>query len=129
MNTIETRPVRVSVACTPEEIIADVRDGRKDSISLFGDLDQAMRDQLAVDAWTIGLRALANAHAAAQEARLKDVGAELLGDFDRQLRAHVEQQQTTMMAVLARFFDPCDGQVSQRLAAFVDDQGVLARLL
>jgi hypothetical protein len=41
----------------------------------------------------------------------------------------VEQQQRTIGAVLARFFDPTDGQVSQRLAAFVDDHGVLARLL
>ena len=31
--------------------------------------------------------------------------------------------------MLGRFFDPKDGQVTQRLAAFVDDQGVLAHLL
>jgi hypothetical protein len=30
---------------------------------------------------------------------------------------------------LRKFFDPQDGQVTQRLAAFVDDQGVLAHLL
>jgi hypothetical protein len=47
----------------------------------------------------------------------------------RHLRAHVEGQQQTIAAVLSRFFDPKDGQVTQRLAAFVDDQGVLARLL
>lgn len=34
-----------------------------------------------------------------------------------------------MTSVMARFFDPSDGQVTQRLSAFVDDQGVLARLL
>lgn len=50
-------------------------------------------------------------------------------DIDRQLRAHVEEQQRTVASVLAKFFDPKDGQVSQRLAAFVDDQGVLAKLL
>jgi hypothetical protein len=31
--------------------------------------------------------------------------------------------------VLARFFDPADGQVTQRFSAFVDDHGVLAHLL
>ena len=31
--------------------------------------------------------------------------------------------------MLERFFDPKDGQVTQRLEAFVDDHGVLARLL
>jgi hypothetical protein len=126
---IRLQPLRVSVLFSSDEVAADVRDTRPDSVTLFGDLDGAARDQLAFDAWTIGLRALGNAHAAAQEANLKDVGATLLGDIDRQLRAHVEQQQQTIGAVLARFFDPNDGQVSQRLAAFVDDQGVLARLL
>lgn len=75
------------------------------------------------------LRALSNAHAQAQESRLQDVGAALASDIDRQLRVHVESQQQTITTVLSRFFDPKDGQVSQRLAAFVDDQGVLARLL
>jgi len=99
------------------------------SLALFGDLDEPQREQLVLDAWTIGLRALHNAHAAAQESKLKDVGEALFADIDRQLRDHVEQQQTTIATVLARFFDPKDGQVTQRLAAFVADEGVLARLL
>jgi hypothetical protein len=45
------------------------------------------------------------------------------------LRQHVELQQQTIAAVLGKFFDPQDGQVTQRLAAFLDDQGLLARLL
>src|SRR5688572_28181302 len=122
-------PLRASVVYTADEISADVRDGRTDSLSLFADLDQAQRDQLVVDAWSIGLRALHNAHSAAQECRLKDVGAALVADIDRQLRTHVEEQRATIASVLAHFFDPKDGQVSQRLAAFVDDEGVLARLL
>src|SRR5262249_27603281 len=110
-----------SVLFTSEEVNADLRDRRPESLTLFEDLDGVARDQLALDAWTIGLRALANAHAAAQESKLKDIGATLLTDIDLQLRAHVEHQQKTVEAVLSRFFDPSDGQVSQRLAAFVDD--------
>jgi hypothetical protein len=121
--------LRASVVYTADEISADVRDRRTDSLSLFADLDQAQRDQLVVDAWSIGLRALHNAHSAAQESRLKEVGAALVADIDRQLRTHVEEQRATIASVLAHFFDPKDGQVSQRLAAFVDDEGVLARLL
>jgi hypothetical protein len=117
------------VVCTSEEIAADVRDRRPDSLVLFGDLDAAQREQLVVDAWSIGLRALHNAHMAAQESRLKDVGDALIADIDRQLRGHVEQQQATISAVLGRFFDPNDGHLTQRLAAFLDDEGVLARLL
>ncbi len=128
-NLIRTQPLSVSVLFAADEVAIDLRDRRPDSLALFGDLDAAVRDQLAHDAWVIGLRALANAHAAAQESKLKDVGAALLGDIDRQLKLYVEQQQQTIGAVLARFFDPNDGQVTQRLSAFVDDHGVLARLL
>jgi hypothetical protein len=128
-NTIRIQPLQVSVLFAADEVSLDLRDRRPDSLTLFGALDEAGRDQFAHDAWTIGLRALANAHAAAQESKLKEVGSTLLVDIDRQLKLHVEQQQQTIGAVLARFFDPNDGQVTQRLAAFVDDQGVLSRLL
>jgi len=110
-------------------VALDLRDRRPDSIALFGDLDDPARDQLAHDAWAIGLRALSNAHQAAQESKLKDVGTALLGDIDKQLKVYVEQQQQTIGAVLTRFFDPQDGQATQRLSAFVDDQGVLAKQL
>lgn len=121
--------LEVSVLLASDEVAIDLRDRRPDSLPLFYDLDDPGRDQLARDAWIIGLRALANAHAAAQESKLKDVGAALLDDIDRQMRRYIEDQQQTIGTVLARFFDPTDGQVTQRLAAFVDDHGVLARLL
>jgi hypothetical protein len=53
----------------------------------------------------------------------------LVEEIDRQLKGHVTSQQQTIASVLGKFFDPTDGQVTQRLAAFVDDQGVLAHLL
>lgn len=128
-NMIGIQPLSVSILFATEEVAIDLRDRRPDSLALFGDLDAPVRDQLAHDAWTIGLRALSNAHAAAQESKLKDVGATLLGDIDRQLTLHVEQQHQKIGGVLARYFDPNDGQVMQRLSAFVDDHGILARLL
>lgn len=128
-NKNRTAPLSASVVFAAEEVALDLRDRRPASIALFGDLDEPARDQLAHDAWAIGLRALSNAHQAAQESKLKDVGTALLGDIDRQLKLYVDQQQQTIGAVLTRFFDPKDGQVSQRLSAFVDDQGVLAQQL
>lgn len=126
---IRPHSLSVSVLLATEEVVVDLRDRRPDSVGLFADLESTARDQLAHDAWAIGVRALANAHAAAQESKLKDVGATLLGDIDRQLKLYVDQQQATIGAVLTRFFDPNEGQVTQRLSAFVDDHGVLARLL
>ena len=128
-TTIRAAQLEASVVYSFDEVAADVRDRRADSLALFGDLDEAQREQLVVDAWSIGLRAIHNAHSAAQESGLRDVGEALVSDIDRQLRAHVDQQQTTIATVLGHFFDPKDGQVTQRLAAFVDDHGVLARLL
>lgn len=110
-------------------VTAELRDSRSDTLRLFDSLSEQERETLAQDAWTIGLRALGNAWAQAQEARLQDVGTSLIADIDRQLRQHVETQQQTISSVLGRFFDPQDGQVAERLAAFLDDQGVLARQL
>jgi hypothetical protein len=128
-NANRPQPLSVSVLFASDEVAIELRDRRPDSLALFSDLDETVREQLAHDAWAVGVRALANAHAAAQESKLKDVGATLLGDIDRQLKLYVEQQQATIGAVLTRFFDPNEGQVTQRLSAFVDDHGVLARLL
>ena len=121
--------ITVDVAATPEEIAVRIADRRPNSLSLFSELTDQQANQLAIEAWTVGLRALANAYAQAQESRLQDIGKGLLEDVDRQLKAHVAAQQETIAGVLGRFFDPNDGQVTQRLAAFVDDQGGLAHLL
>ncbi|WP_281255415.1 hypothetical protein [Cystobacter ferrugineus] len=42
------------------------------------------------------------------------MGEALVSDVDRQLHAHVEQQQPTIATVLARISDPKDGQVTSR---------------
>jgi hypothetical protein len=119
----------VDLAATLEEIAVRIADRRPGSLALFGELSDEQGLQLATDAWMVGLRALASAYAQAQEARLQDIGKTLVDDIDRQLTAHVACQQQTIASVLGKFFDPTDGQVTQRLAAFVDDHGVLARLL
>jgi len=121
--------LEAKVALDGTTVRAEMTDRRPDAVDLFDELSESQREQLALDAWSIGLRALRNAYAQAQEARLADVGQGLLADIDRQLKAHVEEQQRTMTSVLAKFFDPNDGQVSQRLEAFVADQGALAQLL
>lgn len=110
-------------------VTAELRDSRADTFRLFDSLSEQERETLAQDAWTIGLRALGNAWAQAQEARLQDVGTSFIADIDRQLRQHVETQQQTISSVLGRFFDPQDGHVAERLTAFLNDQGVLARQL
>jgi len=99
-------------------VLAEITDCRPDSVAVFGQLSESQREQLALDACAIGLRALVNVHAEAREARLADVGASLLDDLDRQLTAHVEEQQRTIATILDRYFDPNDGQVTQRLRAF-----------
>jgi hypothetical protein len=128
-NASRASELEVSILCSAEVVAAEVRDRRAGSLTLFGGLPPAQREELAHDAWTIGLRALGNAYAAAEEARLGDIGGALVADIDRQLARHVETQQQVMTGVLGRFFDPRDGQVTQRMAAFVEDEGVLARLL
>jgi hypothetical protein len=128
-NANRAPELEVSVLCSAEVVAAEIRDRRPSSLTLFRGLSPAQSEELGHDAWSIGLPALGNAYAAAEEARLTDIGGALVADIDRQLLRHMEVQQQVMTSVLARFFDPRDGHVTQRMAAFVDDEGVLARLL
>ncbi len=108
-NKNRTEPLSVSVRFAKEEVALDLRDRRPDRIALFGDLDEPARDQLAHDAWAIGLRALSKAHQAARESEINDVWTALLGDIDRPLEVLVERHQPTGGVVLTRSFDPFTG--------------------
>jgi len=118
-----------TVQLTDHAVEVVLRDARDQVLTLFTAATSEQREQLSVDAWTIGLRAIANAHAQAQEARLADVGRTLLQDIGTQLDAHVRTQEEAIVGALRKYFDPSDGQVSERLRAFVDDHGSLARML
>lgn len=126
---LRSSQLEAKVAVDRAVVRAEVIDRRADAVDLFDELPEPQREQLALDAWSIGLRALRNAYTQAEEARLADVGHTVLADLDRQLKAHVAEQQRTIASVIAKYFDPNDGQVSQRLQAFVADEGALAQLL
>jgi hypothetical protein len=121
--------VEATVEITGGDLVTALRDRRPDALAFFQGIEDPQRPLFATEAWTIGLRALRNAQSAAEEARLKDIGSSLVADLDGQLKAHVDSQQKQIGSVLARFFDPKDGEVAQRLTSFLADEGVLARLL
>jgi hypothetical protein len=73
------------VTLDESSIEAVLRDSRVDVRPHFEHLTTGQREQFAVDVWMIGLRAMANAHAQAQEARLTDVSRTLLEDLDTRL--------------------------------------------
>jgi hypothetical protein len=106
-----------------------LRDERPEVREQFAALGPDQRTRLALDAWMIGLRAVANAHRQAQEARLVDVSRTLLEDLDTQLAMHVKRQEAALVQGLRQYFDPTDGQLAERLRVFIDDQGALAKLL
>ncbi len=84
---------------------------------------------LALDAWTVGLRALSNAYREARESRLQDIGKSVLEDMDTQLKSTLALQEKQLRDALGQFFDPSSGEVTRRLKDFVDDRGELARFL
>jgi hypothetical protein len=129
MTHLLTSPISVALNLTAQEVIAEINDSRTESVALFSSLDPIQGEALAVDAWRIGLHALANAHAQANEARLADVGKSLMESLDDQLKRFVEGQRETLASLLGKYFDPKDGHVSTRLAEFVSDEGTLARFL
>lgn len=129
MNTNDDTLFSAQVQVQSSQVEAHIRDRRGDTTGLFAELAEQERQQLAQDAWSIGLRALGNAYSQARESRLSEVGESLLGDMTRSLEEQLRVQQKTLQETLARFFDPSDGEMSKRFDAFVDDQGALAQFL
>ncbi len=127
MNT--QAPLTVLVDADADAIEAHIRDHRADSLAIFAPLSETQRTGLVTDAWTLGLRALMNAYKQAEESRLQDIGKALKEDLDKQLAVYVERQQSSLVQVLARFFDPRDGQVVTRLEGFLRDGGDLAKTM
>src|SRR5882724_8115607 len=72
--------LQTSLIISEQTIIAEIKDRRSDTMMIFEQLDESARCQLAQDAWLVGLRAIGNARAQAQEARLADVSRTLLED-------------------------------------------------
>ncbi len=81
------RPLDASVCLEQTQITATIEDRRADILELFDHLAPAQRDQFALEAWKIGLRALASAQAQSQQIQLKEVGESIIID----LRHHLEQ--------------------------------------
>jgi hypothetical protein len=116
--TVRTRSVDVAVS-----------DPRPDTLKTFEALSAPQREQLAHDAWHVGLRALMNAYRQAEEARLEDIGKTLSNDLDEQLRQHADAQEKAIKTALGRYFDPEGGELGTRLRQFMGDEGVLVHLL
>ncbi len=121
--------VTIDVETLEEHVRACVEDRRPESVELFGELARDQQAQLAEDAWTIGLRAIANAYRQAQEARLAEVGHAMVEDMRNKLEAQLQLQNQMVEQELARYFDPKSGEVGARLDAFVADGGALAQCL
>jgi hypothetical protein len=87
-NTVD---LEANVETADDTITAMIRDQRAESVEAFEALTPAQRAQLAVDAWAIGLRALRNARAEAQESQLSDIGEKLKVDLGTALTTMVHQ--------------------------------------
>lgn len=119
----------VLVHVDADAIEAHIHDSRADALAAFAPLSETQRTGLATDAWTIGLRALMNAYKQAEESHLSDIGNTLQNDIEKQLNTYIERQQSAFVQVLARYFDPRDGQVVTRLENFLRDEGDLAKTM
>ncbi len=128
MGDEKTSP-KANVELNESMLRACVEDGRGETIEIFEGLTGEERNALAVDAWTVGLRALSNAYREARESRLEDIGKTVLEDMDSQLKSMLALQEKQLRDALGQFFDPASGEVTRRLKDFVDDRGELARFL
>ncbi|HVL49433.1 MAG TPA: hypothetical protein VM889_12810 [Candidatus Thermoplasmatota archaeon] len=121
--------LQATVSLNDDAMTIRIEDTTPENVARFRALAEAERGSLAVEAWRIGLTAMQSALAQAEQARLKDVGAALMQDLERQLKAHSEAQAAVVATTLASYFDPKDGRIMQRLDEFVRDDGRLAAVL
>jgi hypothetical protein len=119
----------VLVSIPAGAVDARIVDRRPQTLEVFGPLDEAARTALVSDAWQVGLRALQSAYRQAEEAHLQDVGKALVDDLGRRLHDHASHQEKAFVALLTRYFDPHDGQVTTRLERFLHDDGELAQAM
>jgi hypothetical protein len=117
------------VTLEAEKVEVRLVDENPQTVEFFAAHAAADHAVLAEEAWRIGVRALASAFRQAEEARLKDVGLELVADVEKQLKQYLERQEKDMTGVLQRYFSPEDGQLTERLKRLLEDDGDLARVL
>src|SRR5690606_3118783 len=110
------RSLTAQVTAHPAAVEVLLWDPRPDTVQSFEALTVSQREQLARDAWHVGLRALMNAYRQAEEARLQDIGKSLTEDLEEQLRKHAEVQEKAMATALGRYFDPESGELFRQLA-------------
>lgn len=121
-------------ACSASVEVADavkvaLTDPTEDAVVLFTSFPPADRTEVASEIWRIGLRAMRSAFVQAEQARLADIGETLMADIGKEMRLYGAQQHTILTQVLATYFDPNDGKVTERLREFTRDDGSLATLL
>jgi hypothetical protein len=113
----------------PEGVAAEILDGRAECIAGFATLEPSAQHLLVHDIWNVGMRAVLNARADAQEAQLSDIAQTFQGDLAEQLERQTKQATELVQGVLAEYFGPESGCVGERLKHFVGDDGVLAQQL
>ncbi|MBK8997352.1 MAG: hypothetical protein IPM35_16610 [Myxococcales bacterium] len=117
--------LRTTVSASADLVEVSIRDARPNAAEAFSELTDAQQDELAREAWKVGLRALLTAYSQAQEARLSEIGETLREDLDRELKAHVERTERAVIDALGRYLDPENGQ----LHLLLSEDGVLAQQL
>jgi hypothetical protein len=117
-----------NVVTKADGVVVELRDERPEAVALFAGLDAAAAERLTDEAWLLGLRAVGRAHLEAREARLEDIGTDLLAKVDRRMGEFLGRQQGTMATELGKAAS--EGQRALRTALDpVSEDGPVARFL
>lgn len=119
----------VDVHCDSDAVRVTLTDPRIETRDIFSSLTPSQRTSLALDGWSIGMRAVQTAYRRAEEAHLGDIGQQLTKEIEERMGAHFAQHHAAFTEHLRRYFDPRDGQVTQRLESFLKEDGELSRSL
>jgi hypothetical protein len=119
----------VDAAFDGKTLRAAICDSSDELAAVLTHLEPARHARFVETVWTSGLRAALNAQRLADEARLDDIGRELVTTFGEKLEAYHDRQHSDLARALAEYFDPKDGRVAARIDGFLRDGGELARTM
>lgn len=126
---VRTAAVSATVQVSPAGVTAEIVDTRPECMAGFTALEPGVQQLLVHDAWTVGLRAILNARAEAQEAQLSNIAETFQADLAKQLERQNAEATELIQTALAEYFDPESGCVGERLKHFIGEGGVLAQEL
>lgn len=121
--------VRIVADNSEEAIYLRLEISDPDTVEVLGQIDEQERNKYAAKALIIGVAALEAATKQAEAVKLRDIGNQHLDKLEAFLASHEETVQGSIADTLKSYFDPKNGQFTDRVNRLVSNDGELETII